>query len=57
MYYQLCSSFNDYQKPFGVVWYTDEGEEIGTDYYSTDEERQEAIDRWYSQTQDIFTEN
>ena len=38
---------------YGVAWYDEDGEEIGTDWYETEEERLEAVDVWYAE-QDEF---
>lgn len=37
---------------FGIIWFSDEGDEIGTDWYDSEEERLNAIDVWYAETQD-----
>lgn len=49
------SAFSDMGlNEFGIEWYDDEGELIGTDWYATEDERNEAVDHWYAD-QDEFT--
>jgi len=55
MYYELVKAFNDVQLPFGVAWFDNDGEYLGEEYFATEELRQEAIDRWYANEEDIFT--
>lgn len=40
--------------PFCLVWLDDDGEQLGEEKFQTEEERQEAIDRWYADN-DNFT--
>jgi hypothetical protein len=40
--------------PFCIVWLDDDGEQLGEEKFQTEEERQEAIDRWYADN-DNFT--
>jgi len=54
MDYNFVERKNCMDACFGITWYDDDGEEIGTDWYNNEEERQEAIDRWYADI-DNFT--
>jgi hypothetical protein len=46
-------NFVETKTQFGIEWYDDKGELIGTDWYDTEEERNEAVDHWYAE-QDEF---
>jgi len=41
---------------FGIKWFDDNGEEIGVDWFATEEERDNAIDRWYANFEDTTVE-
>ena len=45
-------NFIESNTQFGIEWYDGDGDLIGTDWYATEEERLEAVDNWYAQTQD-----
>ena len=45
-------NFIEANKQFGVEWYDDAGELIGTDWHESEEARLEAVDVWYAETQD-----
>jgi hypothetical protein len=49
-------NFVESNTQFGIEWYDDDGESIGTDWYDSDEERNEAVDHWYANTQDTTPE-
>lgn len=34
---------------FGVTFYNEDGEEMSNELFDSEEEREEAIDRWYSE--------
>ena len=43
---------------YGINWLDGEGEDVfvvDCEWFKTKEERQEVIDRWYANTQDIFS--
>ena len=41
---------------FGIEWFSEDGDLIGTDWYDTEEERLQAVDVWYADTQDTTPE-
>ena len=33
---------------FGIEWFNEDGDLIGTDWYATEDERNEAVDHWFA---------
>ena len=40
---------------FGINWLDEDGNVLDCEWFQTEEDRQEALDRWYAQEQDLFT--
>ena len=49
-------NFVETKNQFGIIWFSDEGEEIGTDWYDSEEDRLSAVDLWYAQEEDVTNE-
>jgi hypothetical protein len=41
---------------FGINWLDEDGNILDCEWFATDEERQECLDRWYADTQDTTPE-
>lgn len=40
---------------YGIHWLDDDGIVVDCEWFKTEEERQECIDKWYADFQDLFT--
>jgi len=49
-----CFDDNNEGLIYGINW-IDDGFIVDCEWFKTEEERQECIDRWYANEQDIFT--
>ena len=50
-----CFDDNNEGLIFGIHWLDEDGNVLDCEWFATEEERQQCIDKWYADEQDIFT--